>query len=59
MTEEQNKLKDLCYQAYLAALRPDPVRNVLDKLQDAYWQGLDMMPDDEYPGNYEHRARPF
>jgi len=45
MDAAQIRLKDLCYRAYLKALKPTTAKEVLDALQDAYWQGLDMEPD--------------
>jgi len=46
MDAAQIRLKDLCYRAYLKALKPTTAKEVLDALQDAYWQGLDM--DEDY-----------
>ena len=44
-TPAERELIDLAMKAYLSALRLDPPGTVLDKLQDAYWQGLGMEPD--------------
>lgn len=47
MDRARLELKNLCFEAYLSAMRGDEPRTVLDKLQDAYWQGLDMEPEED------------